>query len=191
MYVKIGKYPPTRINCNLLANNLDKKYGHKWPSYDQYTKYDKVIKHLDDLIQNIYNATINKLIKNKNRKIIIRIDPQDVWNVDNTLAYIILPILKKLKESKHGSPFVDDEDVPDELKSTSAEPKENTWDIDSNHHKRWAYVLDEMIFAFEAEVNHWEEPDDGDTYTNKYYRNADRVSTGFKLFGKYYSSLWT
>jgi hypothetical protein len=40
--------------------------------------------------------------------------------------------------------------VPKELWSTNAEPKENEHDTDSNHFKRWDYILDEMIFAFES-----------------------------------------
>ena len=53
--------------------------------------------------------------------------------MDHTLAMIIVPMLKQLKETKHGAPFVDDEDVPEELKSTSAPAKENDWDTDDNH----------------------------------------------------------
>ena len=59
-------------------------------------------------------------------------------------------MLKQLKKDKHGAPFVDDEDVPEELKSTSAPPKENEYDTDANHFKRWDWVMDEMIFAFEC-----------------------------------------
>jgi hypothetical protein len=88
----------------------------------------------------------------------VKIDRYDVWSMDHTLALIVLPMLKKLKETKHGSPLVDDDDVPDELKSTSAPPKENEWDIDANHFKRWDWVLDEMIFAFECKNNDdWDE----------------------------------
>jgi len=88
----------------------------------------------------------------------VKIDRYDTWSMDHTLADIILPMLKQLKETKHGAPFVDDEDVPDELKSTSAPPKENEWDTDENHFKRWDYVLDEMIFAFECKVDGtWDE----------------------------------
>jgi hypothetical protein len=88
----------------------------------------------------------------------VKIDRWDTWSMDHTLSYIILPMLKQLKESKHGAPFVDDEDVPDELKSTSAPPKENEYDTDENHFKRWDWVLDEMIFAFECKVDDsWEE----------------------------------
>ena len=88
----------------------------------------------------------------------VKIDRWDTWSMDHTLAYIVLPMLKQLQATKHGAPFVDDEDVPDELKSTSAPPKENEYDTDDNHFKRWDYVLDEMIFAFEHKIDDsWED----------------------------------
>jgi hypothetical protein len=88
----------------------------------------------------------------------IKIDHYDTWSMDHTLSPIILPMLKQLKAAKHGSPFVDDEDVPDELKSTAAPPKENEWDTDENHFRRWDWVMSEMIFAFECKVDDsWED----------------------------------
>jgi hypothetical protein len=88
----------------------------------------------------------------------VKIDRWDTWSMDHTLAPIILPMLKQLQKTKHGAPFVDDEDVPEELKSTSAPPKENEWDTDDNHFKRWDWVMDEMIFAFECKVDDsWED----------------------------------
>jgi len=83
----------------------------------------------------------------------VRIDKYDTWSMDHTLADIILPMLRQLKASKHGAPNVDDEDVPEELRSTSAPPRENEWDTDGNHFLRWDWVLDEMIFAFECKVD--------------------------------------
>ena len=62
------------------------------------------------------------------RKIVIHIDDYDTWSMDHTLAPIIAPMLKQLKATKHGAPFVDDEDVPEHLRSTNAKPKENKWD---------------------------------------------------------------
>ena len=88
----------------------------------------------------------------------VKIDYWDTWSMDHTLGQIALPMLKQLKDKKHGSPCVDDEDVPEELKSTSAPAKENEWDVDDNHFKRWDWVMDEMIFAFEHHINkEWEE----------------------------------
>ena len=146
----------------------------------------------------------------------IQIDPWDTWNVDSTLSMIILPLLKQLKETKHGAPFVDDEDVPDELKSTAAPAKENDWDTDDNHFKRWDFVLDEMIWAFEKLTDDdWEHEfysgthetltvkrEDGlyemikgenDTFKidNEGMKKVnDRIQNGLRLFGKYYRSLW-
>jgi hypothetical protein len=88
----------------------------------------------------------------------VKIDRYDTWSMDHTLAHIILPMLKQLKKDKHGSPFTDDEDVPEELRSTAAPAKENEWDTDANHYKRWDWVLDEMIQAFECKVDDkWED----------------------------------
>ena len=88
----------------------------------------------------------------------VKIDYWDTWSMDHTLSPIILPMLKQLKEAKHGAPFVDDEDVPDHLKSTAAPPKENEWDTDANHFLRWDWAMGEMIFAFECKVDDsWED----------------------------------
>ena len=83
----------------------------------------------------------------------VKIDKWDTWSMDHTLSPIILPMLKQLQATKHGSPLVDDEDVPDHLKSTAAPPKENDWDTDENLHLRWDWVMNEMIFAFEHKVD--------------------------------------
>lgn len=110
------------------------------------------------------------------RKISVQIDDFDVWNLDNTLALIIHPALLKLKSTSHGAPHVADEDVPKKLRATK---KKNPWETDSNHFKRWDYVLDEMIHAFEASIN-----DDAMAFP------TERVSNGLRLFGKYYFNLW-
>ena len=87
-------------------------------------------------------------VNNKPRKIHIEIEPFDTWNADHTIALIVHPLLIQLKRTKHGAPCVDDADVPEELRSTSAPPKENEWDTDDNHFKRFDYILDSMIFSF-------------------------------------------
>ena len=84
----------------------------------------------------------------QDRKIKVKIHNYDVWNMDGTLSLIILPMLIELKRVQHGAPSVEDEDVPEELRSTSAPAKENEWDTDENHSKRWDWVLDEMIWSF-------------------------------------------
>ena len=66
-----------------------------------------------------------------------------------TLARIILPMLQQLNASKHGSPFVDDVDVPEHIRSTQAPPKADEYDVDGFHFDRWDWVMREMIWAFE------------------------------------------
>jgi hypothetical protein len=155
----------------------------------------------------------------KKRKIKVQIDHWDTWSMDSTLSHIILPMLKQLQATKHGAPFVDDEDVPEELCSTNAEPKENDYDVDSNHFKRWDWVLDEMIFAFEHKIDdtwqdkfysgewhmntvevdhngkklHSLQPAENHTYTCDYEAMKvveNRIQNGFRLFGRYFQSLW-
>jgi hypothetical protein len=90
----------------------------------------------------------------------VKIDNYDTWSMDHTLAHMILPMLKQLKATKHGAPCVDDEDVPEGigLRSTEAGPKENEYDTDDNHFRRWDWILDEMIFAFECKMDDsWED----------------------------------
>lgn len=88
----------------------------------------------------------------------VKIDKWDTWSMDHTLAQIVLPMLKQLQVTKHGSPFVDDDDVPEHLRSTAAPAKENEWDTDENHFLRWDWAMNEMIFAFECKVdNSWED----------------------------------
>ena len=90
----------------------------------------------------------------------VKIDKYDTWSMDSTLVPIILPILKQLKTTKHGSQIVDMEDVPEELRVTSTEAYDaqscfefyHEGDEDLNYkniHDRWDWVMDEMIFAFE------------------------------------------
>ena len=139
----------------------------------------------------------------------VKIDRYDTWSMDHTLAHIIHPMLIQLKNTKHGAPFTDDEDVPEELSSWKAEPKENEWDIDSNHFKRWDWILDEMIWSFAQELedddvsqfyDHSESFEQGGDFNERLKNikvdreglkaHQDRKANGFRLFGKYYQALW-
>lgn len=137
------------------------------------------------------------------------LDKWDSWNADHTIAVIAAPLLQQLKLTKHGSGMVDDEDVPEELRSTSAPPKENEWDIDANFHKRWDWVLDEMIWAMKEHAegtgddkfyDHSEVNEEADLSDQIAQIKCDREGLeayearkqrGFVLFGKYFQNLWT
>jgi hypothetical protein len=136
------------------------------------------------------------------RKIKVVIHDYDTYNMDSTLCLIIAPMLRKLKEQKPGAPFVDDEDVPTELASSSAPPltqdQKDVGETDANYFKRWEYVLDEMIWAFEQDEKLFLYDIDPEEIFNydfsegsEYDKYHKRRQNGFRLFGKYYSGLWT
>ena len=145
------------------------------------------------------------------RKVEIEIHKYDSWNADHTLALIALPILKQLQATKHGSPYTDDEDVPENLRSTSAKPKENEWDTDEFHHDRWEYILSEMIWALEQIVHnkeddffHWDKTQEAEEGSigkelglgkcTIDHEGLDaykaRITRGTTLLGKYLRSCW-
>lgn len=149
----------------------------------------------------------------KKRKIKVELDEFDTWSADHTLALIIHPVLIQLKETAHGAPNVDNEDVPEHLHRPDDYP---SYDTDENHFKRWEFVIDEMIWAFGEIIK----DDDSEFYTGeadfnfipiegsdcfemvkgenhtlevdndglKEYHN--RILRGTTLFGKYFRSLW-
>ena len=149
----------------------------------------------------------------KKRNIKVHIDRWDTWSMDCTLAEIVLPMLKQLKATKHGAPFVEMTDRPEHLQCYK-EPED--YETDKFHFEAWDWVLDEMIFAFDSKVNdgwedqfetgdsdlQWKKLEDGmsemvrgpndtkvyDWEGRKKYQ--ERISNGFRLFGKYYENLW-
>jgi hypothetical protein len=83
----------------------------------------------------------------------VKIDRWDTWSMDQSLGQIVLPMLRQLKSKSHGAPLVEDVDVPEELKSSSAPPIEKEHGTDGNYFKRWDWALSEMIFAFESKLD--------------------------------------
>ena len=112
--------------------------------------------------------------KNRAEKVVI--DDTDVWNLDHSLALIIAPALKILKEKKQGAPFVHNEDVPKFLRATEEEIKEH-WDggeSDKHYFDRWDYVMSEMIFAFESKLEDWEEKFASGEHDYKFVEDPDK-----------------
>ena len=119
----------------------------------------------------------------------VQIDPWDTWSMDHTLAHIVLPMLRQLKETKHGSPNVDNEDVPEELHMPDGwyEEKYNrNGETDPHFFDRWDWALDEMIYAFDCKTNKDEVYMRFDIATERgaMEKEQDRISNGFRLFGK-------
>jgi len=126
-------------------------------------KYVKVVKILDPIC-----VVIQKVLDFVHPRFqVVKLDQWDTWSMDHTLAHIILPMLKQLRDTNHGSPMVDDEDVPEHLKAVKKpKPKRkkddvrNTMqvhaiDMDDEYstlHDKWDWVIQEMIWAFEQKT---------------------------------------
>jgi len=211
MKIKIGEYT-NRLTCDIHTRHLEKKYkGH---SYDNHTREDYVFESIEEAVQSVYNVLNWIWFDRRTQKVNVRIDRWDTWSMDHTLAHIVLPMLVQLKRTKHGAPNTDNADVPKELRMSKKQltAYSKTGDTDDNFFKRWDWILDEMIWAFNQKCqDNWE----GDYYE---YRemgpeeskdpeslfglklvwedregqkaHQERMTNGFKLFGKYYENLW-
>jgi len=207
MKIKIDGYP-SRLICNIHSNHMNKKYGYvDWPDNQDYE--DHVLEAIDDGIQSVYDVFNWIWFDRRTQKIKVRIDKWDTWSMDHTLAPIILPMLVQLKETKHGAPMVDMKDVPKELRATKKQLDAygKGGDTDPKHFERWDWIMDEMIWAFEQKNrDRWEEDYYGPYIESEDKRelfgrfewiddegrkkHQERMSNGFRLFGKYYENLW-
>jgi len=191
MKVKIGPYPNRWIS-NIHTNYMNDKYGYvDWPRAKEYTRFEQFLEKFEDLLQSIYNCTINLFIDRREQKVKVHIDPWDTWSMDYILAPIILPMLKQLQKTKHGAPFVDNADVPKELRATKKqiEAYGMNGEVDPKHFARWDWVMDEMIYAFDCKAN---KDDVFIRFEDREEMKAEqeRISNGFRLFGKYFENLW-
>ena len=207
MRVKIWPYR-NRRTCQIHYDYMNKKYDYRWD--ENQTRFESFLEKVEDGLQWVYNHTINLYLdKLSSQKIKVRIDKYDTWSMDNTLAPIILPMLKQLRATKHGSPMVDMKDVPKELRATKKHhaDSQETGDVDPYFFDRWDWVMGEMIWAFEQKCrDNWQDDFYGD-YTEDPKNGAmvgsfewidhdgmkahqTRMTNGFKLFGKYYENLW-
>lgn len=174
MKIYIGPYTSDLIPIRRWENSYEfwRKPDTCYLPEEEYTKIDKIVFGFFDKLKKLV-LPLNRWSNNRDRKINIRIDSYDVWSADHTLALVIHPVLVELQKQKQGSPNVDDEDVPENLRSTAAAPKENEGDTDDNHHLRWEWVLGEMIWAFEqcTDWNH------GDSI---FHHNVDQLVMTFE-----------
>jgi len=142
----------------------------------------------------------------------IKIDNYDVWGMDGTLALIIHPMLLKLNTQKHGYGWVDNKDVPKELRSTAPGARKgikNKYDWDNYAEARYSWVMTELIWTFEQLADddngerqfydHSESNKEKDFNKSIHKLKVDRagleahhkrIENGLRLFGKYFRTLW-
>lgn len=92
----------------------------------------------------------------------IVIHDYDIWNMDYSLAKIILPMLEKLKQAESGYPSI-----------------LNSWE-------EWEEIINTMIYSFSKSLDLYEFPPESNIR-----EELSRIQVGFDNFGKYYMSLWT
>lgn len=121
----------------------------------------------------------------RKRQVFVQIDDYDVWNMNDTLCFIIHPMLIKLKENQQTFALVDNSDLPSELRTI----KPNEEFDEHLMTRKWDWVLDEMIWAFDPD---WYtiHRDFNDSF-EKREANEKRRYAAFRLFGKYYNNLWS
>ena len=148
----------------------------------------------------------------KKRRTWVHIDNYDVWGMDHTLALIIHPMLLKLKTQKHGYGWVDNADVPREMRSSASGARrglKNKWDWDNYAEVRYEWMLNELIWTFEQLIDdndgesqfydHTERNKEKDFNRSIQKLRVDRagleahhkrIENGLRLFGKYFRTLW-
>jgi len=133
------------------------------------TKIDNKFPSIDDFLLKVH--------KKRERKDKIKVEYFDTWSADITLAKIIVPVLTQLRNTVHGSPMYDMEDVPEEYRTSDTD--------DPKFHDGWLYIIDEMIYGFQYALDMDEEED----YKIVEAR-VERAKNGRKLFAKYFQALW-
>jgi len=211
MKVRIRKYP-TWFGPHQLIDAI-----FFWAKDEDWV-YNVGKWYSDTWLGNLHYKLADRYMQWKeSRRVKVELDPWDTWSMDHTLAEIVLPMLIQLKQTKHGAPNVDQEDVPENLRAGKLEIEQYEKDgtTDALFFKRWDWVVDEMIFAFNSELSDWEErfhsgehdilwvelddgmmemqkgPNDTHEWDQEGHRAyQDRINNGFRLFGKYYEALW-
>ena len=211
MKVKLGKYinwiGPYQIADIVFF------WVEKYPLPDLEKRWDyRLHDRFGDWLANTWVMDFCEWAQSKRKRTEkVHIDHYDVWSMDHTLALIIVPLLKKLKEQKLGHGFVDDEDVPAGLgiRSTdcATKPANGVWD--DNAGARFNWMLNELIWTFEQLCD--DQDGEGQFYDHSeslkekdfnlsiqklkvdregLYAHQKRIDNGLILFGKYLRTLW-
>jgi len=205
MKVYIAPYS-RHFTSKIHTKYMTKRYGrYKWPETNYW--FENFLEKLEDYIQVLYDYTVNRFFYGK-RKIKVRVDKYDTYNMDETLSHIIHPLLKQLKVTKHGIPCdIDMKDLPKELRLSKVEmdifnsnktvSDDKRKEVDQKVLTAWNWIIDEMIHSFECTINdEWDQQfynrsNNTLTFNKEAYEKAwERRKNGLRLFGKYFHSHW-
>ena len=184
MRVYIGDHPPApslyEFECWLAEKHiLNEKQAEK------VVDFLRKKLHIDDIL-----ALIPKIFP---RKIKVKIHPYDSWNAGNTLAHVILPVVKQLRETTHSYPGGDvteeewndilekiewsmtqilDEDWEDQY---TIVPPEIDWDNDE--------VNEDGLRPIKWKVR-------GEYDWDGMNKHQEKIQEGCELLGKWFTHLW-
>lgn len=159
-------------------------------------------------------------LRGNHRHVKIQIEKFDTWNLDHTLAMIILPALIQLKYTKHGIPG-NLEEIPEDYNRNQLvfdfyNLVENDEEFKRSQ-QRWNNILDKMIWSFQQlvdgnydQIYYHGTPDITfepipnstnvemiDNNPNDHWYDAigaklhvERIQEGLDLFSRYYMALW-
>jgi hypothetical protein len=171
-----------------------------WKNWEEISYEEPWVEKWSDRIEP-FSVALRKVLDFIHPKIdYIKVDRYDSWNADCTMARLCLPIMKQLKESKHGSGHIKDEDVPEHLRSTNCPPKEDEWDTDELYHERYKWVMEEIVWAL-GEVADPEQSWEQSFFNQQpgmelkfdregYMEYSARIDNGLRLFGIYFRTFW-
>jgi len=103
-------------------------------------------------------------------------DDSDTWSLDNTLAKMIHPRLKRFRELTVTFPCCLANDFE--------------FDGPDDGYDKWLEILDEMIYAFNLIANRWHNSEYDEILFKGDSLEYDRVIQGLEYFKKYYLALW-
>lgn len=143
----------------------------------------------------------------------IKIHNHDVWNVDETLSQIIVPLLKKFREKRRG--------VPSELLDPSKEGDTEKEDKESYERaeKKWNEILDKIMWSMEECSAHhdrkpiptedsaewkewvdesgqerfefvWKDEKEREIFHKEFDEYGRKLQEGCELFGKWFTEFW-
>lgn len=200
MDVYIGPYKNWWGPYQIFA--LAQKLGVKGETTDYWAE------HCPEWFTDLCNWVYSK----RKRKIKIKLYEWDTWNLDSTMALIMIPCLEQLKETKHGIPSsmfesteVDQNGNPTELSMALAK---ETWN-EVLDHMIWSLkqCLDEEYEAFQivkGEIDIKDYPEDEgkacvplrwgvepQTNWDAYFAYHEQIQVGLNYIGKYWRNLWS
>lgn len=173
-----------KVNIKCYSRHYDITKMFDEYIYKKYKRYPqralRKMNRIEILVYNVVEFIQKKVVNPFNHymdsreRVSVRIDDWDTFSLDYTLAHIILPALKKFKDKDQGRFSVDDEDVPDEIKSTSSKPFDPyVGEIDEFYEARSEYILDAMIYSFEHIID--------DSWKNTFYTYTDDTRPEFNF----------